>query len=119
MPEGKRYRSVNFPPRLNYSLEALRESNEEHHAMLLRIMEIMAVEELGIEPEVAKNHDNYSAYIISTGLIKPYFEEEEEYWYIYFKMWSFFQKKYVDAEQLEEFEIYFLEYFFSRMFDVN
>lgn len=82
-------------------------------------MESMAINELGIDPQLAKKHDQHSAYIIATGLIKPCFEEEDEYYYVYFSLWSFFQKKYVDANDLEEFEANFLEYFISRMFDVN
>lgn len=119
MPEGKNYAPLHFPPRLNYSLDALREHNEEHYQMLLYIMEQLAINEFGVSHEDVLIHQKYSGFMIATGLIKPCFEDHDNYCHVYFEIWSILQKKYVDATELSDFEEEWIDYFFTRMFNVN
>jgi len=116
---GGKLERFDFPPRLNYSLDALRETNESQYRMIVMVLEEIAENEFGLTGPAAEVHKKYSDYIIRTGLIRPVFKEDEEGITIHFDMWSYSRRKYVHYTELEPYEAMFSDYYFSRMFNVN
>jgi hypothetical protein len=113
------WRVMHYPPRLNYSMEALKAVSEERHDMLKLILEEIAQNEFGVTGDSLAAHIKYSDYILRTGLIKPMFVDNEEGTVVYFDMWSYFRNEYVSFVELEPFEQQYSDFFFQRMFHVN
>lgn len=119
MALGDKYAPLYFPPRLNYSLESLKEHNEQYHDFLITVLEDLAASELGIDGGLSTTHLEYSNYMLKTGLVVPRFEEGEEYIAVYFEIWSMLKGKYVHKDDLGSLEADVVDYFFTRMFHVN
>lgn len=117
--EPGQYRQMRWPPRLNYSLQALKEHDKEQYDMVTYILRDIAETEFGFTGKALEVHNKYMDHMFRTGLIKPNFREEDDGYMIYFTMWSFFQGKYVDFAELEPFEQAYCDYVFMRLFNVN
>lgn len=118
MGVGGKYRQIYFPPRFNYSLDALREHNEDYYFAALEV--ICSLLDLNPEEEelyeqAVKAADN----IFQTAFIKPIFEEFDNGFMMRFDIWSLYKNRYVSVMELEESEAEMLSYMMTRLFSVN
>lgn len=117
--EPGRFKPMYWPPRFNYSLEALREVDEKQYSFVINVLEDVAENDFKLSGQALEIHNSYMDYIFKSGLIKPNIEEEEDGYMVYFTVWSFFNKKYVSYGELTLFESRYLDFFFDRLFSVN
>lgn len=117
MARGK-WRDIHFPPRLNYSLQALKDVDEEKYVIISHILDEIA-KDFSLNGNAALIHKRYSDEVFKTGLIRPVFVDNEDSVMVYFEIWSFFQKKYIAHTELESFEKEYSEAIFTYIFSVN
>lgn len=116
-----RFAKLTFPPRLNYSLDKMREENSREYDMVVQVLREIAVTTMGMrESNDIEEQIRRSEYILKTGMIKPFFYETEDKMVILtFQIWSLFNAKYMEFNEMDLFEQEICDDLLTRMFHVN